>query len=117
MTNKGFGTKSEIPSHYKTVEEVINQYCPDVWDMIKKKNGIKRTGSLDEIPMKKRKEIKKVLKIYINTKAQRVDAIEISKLLKILRGKVDLSMNLLELLIYSVITNIKLMFVLMGCTD
>ena len=63
MTNKGFGTKPEIPSHYKTVEEVINQYCPDVWDMIKKKNGIKRTGSLDEIPMKKRKEIKKVLKI------------------------------------------------------
>ena len=80
MTNKGFGTKPEIPSHYKTVEEVINQYCPDVWDMIKKKNGIKRTGSLDEIPMKKRKEIKKVLKIYINIKAQRVDAIEISKL-------------------------------------
>ena len=81
MTNKGFGTKPEIPSHYKTVEEVINQYCPDVWDMIKKKNGIKRTGSLDEIPMKKRKEIKKVLKIYINIKA--LDKITLSLTVKL----------------------------------
>ena len=82
MTDKGFGVKPEIPEHYKSVQWILDNKCPQLKAALLLLIGIKTDGPVDEIPSKEIRTIKKVLSFYINLKAQRVDEIHDKKIIE-----------------------------------
>ena len=82
MTDKGFGVKPEIPEHYKSVQWVLDNKCPQLKAALLLLIGIKTDGPVDEIPSKEIRTIKKVLSFYINLKAQIVDEIHDKKIIE-----------------------------------
>ena len=72
----------QIPEHYKTVQWVLDNKCPNLKaQLMLKENFIKQDGSIDEIQDRDDKDIKRILDYYINIKAQRVDEINETNIL------------------------------------
>lgn len=65
-----------IPDYLLSIPEIVDKYCPQLVAWAKKTKDVKSDGALDDIPLIKEKRIIKVSDIYINTKTQRVDAID-----------------------------------------
>jgi len=76
---------SKLPSYIISVPELVNKYCPQLIAWAQKTKSVKSDGSIDDIPLPNEKRIVNVANIYINTRTQRVDAIEVDKIMQNLR--------------------------------
>lgn len=69
----------QIPNYIISIPELVNKKCPQLIAWAQKTKGIKSDGAIDEIPLPDEKRIVNVSDIYINTRTQRVDALEHEK--------------------------------------
>jgi len=73
---------TNIPDYLLSIPEIVDTYCPQLLVWAKKTKSIKSDGSIDEIPLPDEKRVVDVKSIYINTRTQRVDGIELSNIMK-----------------------------------
>lgn len=76
---------SQLPSYILSIPEIVNTYCPQLIAWAEKTKGVKSDGSIDEIPLPDEKRLVNVADIYINIRTQRVDAIELEKIMERLK--------------------------------
>lgn len=76
---------SEIPSYIISVPELVNKYCPQLIAWAQKTKSVKSDGAINEIPLPNEKRIVDLTGLYINTRTQRVDAIEFDKIMENLK--------------------------------
>lgn len=77
--------KSNIPDYIISIPELVDSYCPQLVAWAKKTKSVKSDGAVDDIPLPDEKRIVNVSDLYINTLTQRVDAIEIDKIMQNLK--------------------------------
>lgn len=76
---------SQLPSYILSIPEIVNKYCPQLIAWAQKTKSVKSDGAIDEIPLPDEKRIISVANLYINTRTQRVDAIELEKIMERLK--------------------------------
>jgi len=76
---------SQLPSYILSIPEIVNKYCPQLIAWAEKTKGVKSDGSIDQIPLPDEKRLVNVADIYINIRTQRVDDIELEKIMERLK--------------------------------